>query len=60
LINGGVIINKDMTTLKTAKLQLEKLKEENDNLKEIINKLEKELDSFRKNMYIVSKNKLPS
>ena len=49
-----------MTTLKTAKLQLEKLKEENDNLKEIINKLEKELDSFRKNMYIVSKNKLPS
>ena len=60
MINGGVIINKDMTTLKTAKLQLEKLKEENDNLKEIINKLEKELDSFRKNMYIVSKNKLPS
>jgi predicted RNase H-like nuclease (RuvC/YqgF family) len=60
LTNGGVIINKNMTTLKTAKLQLEKLKEENDNLKEIINKLEKELDSFRKNMYIVSKNKLPS
>ena len=60
MTNGGVIINKNMTTLKTAKLQLEKLKEENDNLKEIINKLEKELDSFRKNMYIVSKNKLPS
>ena len=60
MTNGRVIIIKNMTTLKTAKLQLEKLKEENDNLKEIINKLEKELDSFRKNMYIVSKNKLPS
>lgn len=49
-----------MTTLKTAKTEIEKLKELNKKLLEKIELLEKELDSLKKNVYISEKNKLPS
>jgi predicted RNase H-like nuclease (RuvC/YqgF family) len=49
-----------MTTLKTANTEIEKLKEINKNLLEKIEILEKELDSFKKNVYISEKNKIPS
>ena len=49
-----------MTTLKTAKTEIEKLKDINKNLLEKIEILEKELDILKKNVYISEKNKLPS
>jgi predicted RNase H-like nuclease (RuvC/YqgF family) len=49
-----------VTTLKTAKTEIEKLKDLNKNLFEKIEILEKELDSLKKNVYISEKNKLPS
>lgn len=49
-----------MTTLKTAKTEIEKLKEINKNLLEKIELLDKKLDSLKKNVYISEKNKLPS
>ena len=49
-----------MTTLKTAKTEIEKLKDINKNLLEKIEIIEKKLDSLKKNVYISEKNKLPS
>jgi predicted RNase H-like nuclease (RuvC/YqgF family) len=49
-----------VTTLKTAKTEIEKLKDLNKNLLEKIEILEKKLDSLKKNVYISEKNKLPS
>jgi predicted RNase H-like nuclease (RuvC/YqgF family) len=49
-----------MTTLKTAKTEIEKLKDINKNLLEKIETIEKKLDSLKKNVYISEKNKLPS
>ena len=49
-----------MTTLKTAKTEIEKLKDINKNLLEKIELLEKELDSLKRNVYISEKNKLPT
>lgn len=49
-----------MTTLKTAKTEIEKLREVNKKLLEKIELLEKELDYFKKNAYISEKNKLPN
>jgi len=49
-----------VTTLKTAKTEIEKLKDINKNLLEKIEIIEKKLDSLKKNVYISEKNKLPS
>jgi hypothetical protein len=49
-----------VTTLKTAKTEIEKLKEINKNLLEKIELLEKEINILKKNVYISEKNKLPS